>query len=40
MKMIRERVERASYKVDEDAVAKAILERLLAGPLTANEIRR
>ena len=38
--MIRARVEQAGYQVNTAAVAAAIVERLLAGPLTANEVQR
>ena len=37
---IRERISQEHYEVKPDAVANAILERLLAGTLVPNEFKR
>ena len=39
MSDIRERVEREQYKVDNDAVARALIERLLAGRAVPPSLR-
>ena len=40
MTLIRARVEQAGYQVNAAAVAAAIIERLLAGSLLADEVQR
>lgn len=40
VKIISERISSAHYHVDSSAVAAAIVERLLAGNLIPNELRR
>ena len=38
--VIRERISQEHYEVNPNAVANAILERLLAGTLVPNEFKR
>ena len=40
VKTISDRISQSHYEVDSSAVAAAILERLLAGKLIPNELRR
>jgi anti-sigma28 factor (negative regulator of flagellin synthesis) len=38
--VIRDRISQAHYEVNPNAVASAILERLLSGNLVPNELKR
>lgn len=40
VKLISDRISQAHYEVNSRAVAAAIVERLLAGNLTPNELNR
>ncbi len=40
VKLISDRIHQAHYEVNSKAVAQAILDRLLAGNLVPNELRR
>lgn len=40
MKTISDRISQSHYEVNASAVAAAILERLLAGKLVPNELKR
>lgn len=40
MKTISDRISKSHYEVNSTAVAAAILERLLAGKLIPNELKR